>query len=483
MIRLLGLRCWCGWIGLPIILFLLPISVFSQTPGTLKWAFLTGGGIYSSPAIDSDGTIYVGSWDNNLYAINPDGTLKWIFSTDGMISSSPSIGSDRTIYIYPNSGKLYAINPDGTQKWVLAGCPGAYSATFGFDNTIYIGFCHNLYAINPNSSLKWTFPLYFYHKVAPVIGPDETIYIGDNDGKLYAINPDGIVIWAVRISAPQYPWPMPIWASASIDSTGTIYVGTDDGGSKGNLFAINPDGSIKWSFLTGAIWCAPAIGTERTIYVGSYYEKLYSINHDGTLNWAVPIEGPAHSSPAIGSDSTIYISPRHGHLYAFNPDGTLQWKFPFDGSSYSAPVIGSDGTIYFGSASGNLYAIYTSSSGLADSDWPMWLHDERHTGRSECKKIEVDDILEFFDMSVEQGTLVGEGPGKSDRGRTKALRNIIETAKDFIEVGDIESACQQLLGAYKRCDGLPIPPDFVGGDAAPGLADMIQDLMDSLGCS
>jgi outer membrane protein assembly factor BamB len=31
------------------------------------------------PAIGADGTIYVGSWDYNLYAVKPDGSEKWKF--------------------------------------------------------------------------------------------------------------------------------------------------------------------------------------------------------------------------------------------------------------------------------------------------------------------------------------------------------------------------------------------------------------------
>jgi hypothetical protein len=40
------------------------------TAGTKLWEFETGGGVYSSPAIGSDGTVYVGLLDNKLYAIN-----------------------------------------------------------------------------------------------------------------------------------------------------------------------------------------------------------------------------------------------------------------------------------------------------------------------------------------------------------------------------------------------------------------------------
>ena len=42
------------------------------TAGVKLWQFKTGGGVYSSPAIGSDGTVYVGSFDGKLYAIKTD---------------------------------------------------------------------------------------------------------------------------------------------------------------------------------------------------------------------------------------------------------------------------------------------------------------------------------------------------------------------------------------------------------------------------
>ena len=46
----------------------------TQKPGTVLWEFETGflGSVRSSPAIGSDGTVYVGSSDNKLYAIKTD---------------------------------------------------------------------------------------------------------------------------------------------------------------------------------------------------------------------------------------------------------------------------------------------------------------------------------------------------------------------------------------------------------------------------
>ncbi len=83
----------------------------------MKWAFPTEGMIWwSSPAIGKDGTIYVGSSDFRLYAINPEGGLKWSLQSDGTVLSSPAIGKNGTLYIGSDDRNLYAINPEGTMK-------------------------------------------------------------------------------------------------------------------------------------------------------------------------------------------------------------------------------------------------------------------------------------------------------------------------------------------------------------------------------
>ena len=66
----------------------------------------------SSPAIGSDGTVYVGSLDKKLYAINGKSGVKlWEFETGGVVESCTAIGSDGTVYVGSND-KLYAIKTD-----------------------------------------------------------------------------------------------------------------------------------------------------------------------------------------------------------------------------------------------------------------------------------------------------------------------------------------------------------------------------------
>jgi len=115
--------------------------------------------------------------------------------------------------------------------------------------------------------------------------------------------------------------------------------------------------------------------------VGSYDNYLYAINPDGTLKWKFGTGGDILSSPAIGKDGTIYVGSYDNYLYAINPDGSLKWKFETGNGVYSSPAIGKDGTIYVGSYDNYLYAIGSTSMGVADTPWPMFHHDVKHTGK------------------------------------------------------------------------------------------------------
>jgi|GEM_PF-6734481 len=164
-----------------------------SSDGSIKWSYKAGDWIYHGcPAISSDGTIYFGSWDSYLYALNPDGTLKWRFKTGGKIWSSPAISSDGTIYVGSDDDYLYALNPDGTLKWKFKTgyCIGS-SPAISLDGTIYVGSWDNyLYALNPDGTLKWKFKTGNGVNASPTIGPDGTVYFGSYDGYFYAIYDD-----------------------------------------------------------------------------------------------------------------------------------------------------------------------------------------------------------------------------------------------------------------------------------------------------
>ena len=66
----------------------------------LLWTFETGDKItWSSPAIGTDGTVYIGSYDYKVYALNgKTGAKKWEYKTGAEVESPPAIGTDGTVY-------------------------------------------------------------------------------------------------------------------------------------------------------------------------------------------------------------------------------------------------------------------------------------------------------------------------------------------------------------------------------------------------
>lgn len=125
-----------------------------------------------------------------------------------------------------------------------------------------------------------------------------------------------------------------------------VYVGS----LEGYLYAIDPDGVLKWKYKTeGPIRSSPTLGMDGAIYFGSDDGHLYVVNPNGSLKWKYKTEGSVESSPAIWADDIIYVGSDDKHLYAFNPDGTLKWKFRYGSiirsNIYSSPVIGVDGIV------------------------------------------------------------------------------------------------------------------------------------------
>ncbi len=327
------------------------VGIGGGSNGVARWHYTTGASISSSAAVAADGTIYVGSEDFNLYALNPNGSLKWSFQTAGSIYAAPAIGSDGTIYIGSTDGALYALTPAGAVKWSYQ-TQGAIASSVSFDANggIYFGSeDYNVYALNIDGSLKWSFPTGNYVDSSPGVAPDGTVYVGSADGNLYAITAAGTSKWSFASGSV-------IWAAPSIAIDGTIYFGSSDN----NLYALNSDGSLKWSFATQSyIDSSQAIGPDGTIYVGSSDGSLYAIQPDGTQKWAFLAGDSIESSPCVGLDGTIYFAADDSQLYAVKPDGTLRWTYRTGAAIYADPIIAADGAVIVGSTDSSVYVVGT----------------------------------------------------------------------------------------------------------------------------
>ncbi len=86
--------------------------------GELLWRHHTGDLVMSGPGLDPrTGTLYVGSHDGRLYALDAaSGALHWTFKTGGRIISSPTVVNGG-ILVGSYDGFLYAIDGDGVPVW------------------------------------------------------------------------------------------------------------------------------------------------------------------------------------------------------------------------------------------------------------------------------------------------------------------------------------------------------------------------------
>jgi outer membrane protein assembly factor BamB len=288
--------------------------------------------------------------------------IAWSINTSAPVTSSPALSSGGLVMVASHSGRIFAAEKDGKTAWTFATTDLIWSSpAIAADGTVYIGSDDdNLYALDGRTgSLRWKYRVGNCRQTVgigpeatrcdvdagPTVGPDGAIYTG-GDG-IYAINPDGTLRW--RFATGGH-----VTSAPALASDGTVIGGSQDN----SIYAISPDGRKRWEFRArDDVDSSPAIEEDGTIYVGSDDNRLYALSPQGQLLWAFTTGDDVRASPAIGHDGTVYIGSFDGLLYAIRRDGTLLWSFRTGDRILSSALVDASGAILVGSQDDRLYAI------------------------------------------------------------------------------------------------------------------------------
>lgn len=360
---------------------LLMLNAVDSFSGDYIWRYYVTSATFCSPAIGTDGSIYIGPRDNKIVVLDANGTLySEITGTFSSQWQSPMLNAAGTLFVVDETGnRVISVETDGSVNWTydIGATTMAYPA-MASDGTIYIGADDdNLHAINPDGSLKWKYSMgsYVYGSVA--VGSDGTVYVGSNDNKLYALSSSGALKWTYTTGGD-------VRYSPAIDASGNIYFGSMDG----VFYALSSTGAKLWSYEVADSYFSsnPAIGTDGTIYVGCGTgtwgtNAFFAFNANGTVKWSYP--DPDNNdmftaSPAITADGVVYTGTDDGKLYAFNAQtGEILDTYNLGAGILSDIAIGDNCTV-IATARDYVYGI-AGTSPLATSSWPRGRQNVNNT--------------------------------------------------------------------------------------------------------
>ena len=278
----------------------------------------------------------------------------------------------------------------------LPGCTGGgliaqgsgWAATLATDDTVYVGTLSgevlalvgkdgNVYK-DSSVEIQWKFPANEIDGTDGLYGMpaihNELIFLGGNNGKIYALNQDpekdleDRQVWSSKVTDDRIVGGPTVIESVFVEGNESpvdmVIVGSGDG--KLHAFYTRNGNHVKlpnetvWTFpkegKIGQIWSSPVVYEDKVIF-GSLDHYIYAVSlKDGTELWKYKTEGAVVGKPLI-VDNKVIIGSFDRTLYALSlSKGGKQWHFSADDWFWAGPQF--DGTnIYAATMGGTVYAL------------------------------------------------------------------------------------------------------------------------------
>ncbi|MBD8706064.1 PQQ-binding-like beta-propeller repeat protein [Pseudomonas sp. CFBP 13711] len=202
--------------------------------GQCLWTFEAQGAFHASATIDcAKNIVYAGSYDHTLYALDlATGTLLWKRSFDEQVEddlySSPALNADGNI-IVGTDNILMCLSPTGEERWRI-------TETSRFEGTAAIDYPSGRGIIGTeidgkiivfdtrNGEVLKQFTTDGFVVSCPSLSPQGVAYVGSNDGYVHGIDLQTLeVLWRVNLKCEFRYTPFTVLPSGD-----ALFVGTDE---------------------------------------------------------------------------------------------------------------------------------------------------------------------------------------------------------------------------------------------------------------
>jgi eukaryotic-like serine/threonine-protein kinase len=274
--------------------------------GEFSWKYATGGGIVSRP-IAADDLVFFGSEDKRLHAISArSGKLSWVYNTDDRIRSSGRI-ADGHIFFGSDDKYLHAVNINtGRMAWRFDASEEIRSTPFVVNDLIYFGTeGGELLCLDFRGQVKWRFKAKRSITSSPWV-QENVVFVNSMDSFMYALDAKtGWMIWRFRMEKPSIVSPCV--------TEGIVFSGSSDG----HIYAVDARSAKEiWRFKTEHQVNGSPVIYKDAVYVGSVDNYLYCLEYrTGRLRWKYETKGPITGTPCI-YDDILYIGSTDHFIYA-----------------------------------------------------------------------------------------------------------------------------------------------------------------------
>ena len=276
------------------------------------------GGVLRPPVEIKDRILFPTATTMEIYRAN--GRLERRFSLD-YSTRSPGAGLENMVFIgldYPRGGRIAAIDVDrpyANVRWELLTRGGVSAKPAIFENIVYIGGEDGrVYAVTPDRRPVWPLEGGVFvtsGRIVADIKVDETgVYVASTDSKLYALDRNtGKILW-------QYFGGKPITSDPHVAAS-TVYVNVPDKG----IVALDKG---TGSFNRRPRW----VSKDARMFLAEDAKHTYLATRDGKIQAVDRASGKIlfeSKGPGFdlfvsnATDDTIFAARKDGNVYAIKP--------------------------------------------------------------------------------------------------------------------------------------------------------------------